>query len=65
MWMFQKDEMMQKIAYVNQPISSLVSASELTEKKFKEILTKHRQYKKQLCAKASSERRKWGIMIYL
>ena len=34
--MFQKDEMMQKIAYVNQPIS-LVSASELTEKKFKEI----------------------------
>ena len=35
--MFQKGEMMQKIVYVNQPISSLVSASELTEKKLKEI----------------------------
>ena len=37
MWMFQKDEMMQKIAYVDRPISSVVSASELTEKKLKEI----------------------------
>ena len=35
--MFQKDEMMQKIAYVDRPISSVVSASELTEKKLKEI----------------------------